>query len=868
MNALLRLFAAILIIFYTIACTETTPKTNTISAESSIEFEQRGTLNARLFGSWSLPDVISSTASLSLTSTIEQNTSLAMMDNNRFISWGLSSNQVGNSFNLTEVFSKDINGLWINSSPLTSINQPPRPGKNLTLQHINGHIMAVWEESNSIYSSIFIPEFGWNAATLHGVGNRFHLSRTEDASLLLIWYLAEQNGSSIQAQHYDGQTGWGSPHTINSIGNIKLAVTKPTRLTNGNYLFVWINDLSAALTLQSIRLDPQNGWSAPVLVSGNYIADIEKIDVIAIGNNNAKLFIKTNYLSAIYGIYERDYQFNIAIDETWSAANLFVDPYQNPNPSSFLDFKIAVSPVNREFSFVWIGDSDDGINQYQVIQFKIFTMNGGWGEAQVLSTPLFRYALTALPADPDANPSLRSLVVNQSGPGQLNIAWLQVSDTNTQLKATQVSTSGIVENDEIITTLPTQETITNIKLSKNSTNESQMLWVQQKKDTTGDVFSLVGSSKTGIVSSQPIAFDPTLPKPTTHIATSDSCLLCHDETGAIVTIDHTQVNGTCIDCHNGIVALGQPSTHLTTADVCEACHSTLLWQPVILVDHAQVFGVCVDCHNGRVAIGKFSLHIPSSDACDACHVTAVFIPAITVDHNEVIGVCVMCHNGIVAPGKSNNHFPATDNCEACHSTSLFVPAIQVDHRETLGVCIDCHNGFVVIGKAANHIVTSDNCDACHSVNIWAPVVSVDHNQTIGACIDCHNGFVAIGKAANHIVTGDICDTCHSTNMWAPVVSVDHSQIIGACIDCHNGSVVIGKAANHIVTSDICDACHSANNWVPAVSVDHSQTIGSCDSCHSPAPITHTAVGVATACETCHSVTTWFNPINPLPSAPP
>jgi len=142
-------------------------------------------------------------------------------------------------------------------------------------------------------------------------------------------------------------------------------------------------------------------------------------------------------------------------------------------------------------------------------------------------------------------------------------------------------------------------------------------------------------------------------------------------------IDHTQVTGTCISCHDGNSASGKSSTHVTTTNQCELCHIARFSWLVVTVDHAQVFGTCVSCHisGGQVKTFKPVTHLPTTNACDACHITVRWSPAIRVDHTQVFGTCTSCHNGITARGKGAIHPITTADCNTCHigTQSWFIP---------------------------------------------------------------------------------------------------------------------------------------------------------------------------------------------------
>ena len=46
-----------------------------------------------------------------------------------------------------------------------------------------------------------------------------------------------------------------------------------------------------------------------------------------------------------------------------------------------------------------------------------------------------------------------------------------------------------------------------------------------------------------------------------------------------VRVDHTQVIGTCMSCHNGTKATGKPANHPVTPGSCDNCHTTIAWTP-------------------------------------------------------------------------------------------------------------------------------------------------------------------------------------------------------------------------------------------------------------------------------------------------
>jgi len=150
-------------------------------------------------------------------------------------------------------------------------------------------------------------------------------------------------------------------------------------------------------------------------------------------------------------------------------------------------------------------------------------------------------------------------------------------------------------------------------------------------------------------------------KSVNHIASNDSCENCHNTQVWITTVDPNNPPPT----GNGSEL---PVNHISTSNNCFACHSEAIWVPVIMVDHSEVIGECVGCHNNVVATGKSATHLITSDVCSACHAAEMWVPAITVDHNEVLGACSDCHNALLARGKPRDHIQTDQECDVCHTT--------------------------------------------------------------------------------------------------------------------------------------------------------------------------------------------------------
>lgn len=160
--------------------------------------------------------------------------------------------------------------------------------------------------------------------------------------------------------------------------------------------------------------------------------------------------------------------------------------------------------------------------------------------------------------------------------------------------------------------------------------------------------------------------------PVDHPASDDDCGACHAPPAWLpLQVNHTLTTSACTVCHNGIDASGKSAAHINSTDQCQTCHeATFYWAPVSSadVDHNEVIGSCVSCHDG--CIGTCPPHpINTTANCAACHNVDSWIPVNTVDHNEVLGDCSDCHDGVVTTGKPDGHIATNFECSVCHTTS-------------------------------------------------------------------------------------------------------------------------------------------------------------------------------------------------------
>jgi hypothetical protein len=218
--------------------------------------------------------------------------------------------------------------------------------------------------------------------------------------------------------------------------------------------------------------------------------------------------------------------------------------------------------------------------------------------------------------------------------------------------------------------------------------------------------------------------------------------------------EYCHVNGvfkgtprTCEGCHTTggrISATPKPPNHIASQDSCALCHSRYNFAPIFRIDHTATKGSCFSCHNNVTAKGKNPGHILSDNNCTACHTTVVF-SVERVDHANLLQKtqCRGCHTGVRASAKSMRHVPTSGECSDCHTTLAWTPA-RFNHSGLLTNCQSCHNGISATGKITGHLATARDCSDCHRYPNWTPLIFVhssaqyagDHRGA-PACASCH-----------------------------------------------------------------------------------------------------------------------------------
>ena len=368
-----------------------------------------------------------------------------------------------------------------------------------------------------------------------------------------------------------------------------------------------------------------------------------------------------------------------------------------------------------------------------------------------------------------------------------------------------------------------------------------------------------------------------------------SCTGCHTKPV------FTDVGKNCANCHADIHRAQFGAN-------CAQCHTVLGWQVSVqsIQQHFNRFPLlgahavveCQECHK-NAAVGNY---LGLSTACSSCHLA---------DWQKTTNP--------VHPSAGTAF--AAANCTSCHAFDTWSNA-KFDHSSTGFLltnghanvaCALCHvnNNYNLTiaptdcGNSACHLTTwqqtnnpvhpsagaafsAANCSTCHTTVSWT-TATFDHSTTgflltAGhanvACNLCH-----INNNYNLTIAPTDCGNsqCHLTT-WqqttTPVHSTSGSAFAAAnCATCHTTAGWTAAAFDHSVTGFTltgthmsptptpCAACHVSNNY--------SLNSADCYGCHQAAFVSTTTIGgavpnhvtagfptTASACATCHPITTW------------
>jgi len=366
-----------------------------------------------------------------------------------------------------------------------------------------------------------------------------------------------------------------------------------------------------------------------------------------------------------------------------------------------------------------------------------------------------------------------------------------------------------------------------------------------------------------------------------------SCTGCHTKPV------FTDVGKNCANCHADIHR-GQFGAN------CAQCHTVLGW---------QVSTQSIQQHFNRFPL----LGAHAVVECQECHKNAA-----VGNYLGLSTACITCHQQDFQKTTNPNHVSAkfSATCETCHTSFDNWLNAKFDHTSTGFLltnghanvpCSSCHinNNYNLTiaptdcGNAGCHLSTWQqtnnpvhpsagsafavgNCSTCHNTISWT-TATFDHSSTgflltnghaNVACALCH-----INNNYNLTIAPTDCGNsqCHLTT-WQGTTTPVHSASGSAfaavnCSKCHTTAGWTAAAFDHSVTGFTltgthmspaptpCASCHISNNY--------SLNSTDCYGCHQAAFQSTTTIGgavpnhvtagfptTASACATCHPITTW------------
>ena len=357
----------------------------------------------------------------------------------------------------------------------------------------------------------------------------------------------------------------------------------------------------------------------------------------------------------------------------------------------------------------------------------------------------------------------------------------------------------------------------------------------------------------------------------------------------------TDVGKKCADCHADIHR-AQFGTN------CAQCHTVLGWRVSVqlIQQHFNRFPLlgahavveCQQCHV-NAAVGNY---LGLSTECSSCHLA---------DWQKTTNP--------VHPAAGSAF--AAANCATCHTFDTWANA-NFDHSST-GFLLT--NGHANVACALCHInnnynltIAPTDCgnSQCH-LTTWQATTNPVHPSSGTAfsaanCSLCHTTISWTTATFNHSATGFpltnghanvACNLCHINNNYSlniaptdcgnsqchlttwqqtnqPVHSSSGPAFAAAnCATCHTTAGWSAAAFDHSVTGFTLTGTHMSPSPTPCASchVNNNYTLnsGDCYGCHQAAFQSTTTIGgsvpnhvtagfptTATACATCHPITTW------------
>ena len=387
-----------------------------------------------------------------------------------------------------------------------------------------------------------------------------------------------------------------------------------------------------------------------------------------------------------------------------------------------------------------------------------------------------------------------------------------------------------------------------------------------------------------------------------------ACNLCHINNNYNLTIAPTDCGNS--QCHLTTWQQTNTPVHSTSGSAfaaanCATCHTTAGWTAAAF-DHSVTGFALTGTHVSPAPTPCAACHVSNnyslnSADCYGCH-QAAFASTTTI--------------GGAVPNHVTAGFPTTASaCASCHPITTWAAGV-FNHTAT---GFPLTNGHANVACALCHInnnysltIAATDCgnSSCH-LTTWQQTTNPVHPSSgsafaVANCSTCHNTVSWTTATFNHNTTGFLltnghanvaCALCHINNNYSltiaptdcgnsqchlttwqqtttPVHSTSGSAFAAAnCATCHTTAGWTGAAFDHSVTGFTLTGTHMSPTPTPCASchVNNNYTLNSADcyGCHQAAFVSTTTIGgsvpnhvtagfptTASACATCHPITTW------------
>jgi len=338
---------------------------------------------------------------------------------------------------------------------------------------------------------------------------------------------------------------------------------------------------------------------------------------------------------------------------------------------------------------------------------------------------------------------------------------------------------------------------------------------------------------------------------------------------------------------------------------CSTCHTPASWTTNTF-DHTTTGFALTNGHSGLACSSchinnNYALTIaPTSCGNSQCHLTTWQTTNNPVHSTSgtafAAANCAVCHTTVSWTTAGFDHSSTGFALTGTHISPTPTPcaSCHINNNYTLSStdCYGCHAAAFqstasIGGNVPNHVtagfpITAAACATCHPITTWAAGV-FDHSATGFLLTNGHAGVACALCHINNNYALTIAPTdcgnsqCHLTRWQGtnnPVHSTSGSAFAAAnCSTCHTTVGWDAASFNHSVTGFTLTGTHMSPSPTPCASchINNNYTLNSADcyGCHAASFTTGTTVGgnvpnhvtsgfpiTATACASCHPITTW------------